>query len=638
MRLRPASHALFARFSLFALVTFSAGCRSACSPRHDRALEQQVFGGVTADRVDLGAFLPLARAAVTRADRSKLPARPSLAGRRVIVTLHPQAPKAGARVRGSATGATLDDAVIAAAESIPAGDVPTGPFRLELEALALVEPIRMDADDPLKVVGHDLGLDGYAFAQKDAPLGWVAPGEVLSLRAYKSAKIDTLLRDKLFPPMATRAGATPDALVLRKPYRFRTQAVVEASAGAGGAAAPNAPDVIALFRDWPEGQPSVTPEALLGAVRAGADYLCRVLSPQGKYTYLYRAGEDRDDPSYGNLRHAGTTYALLEAYDELRTPLYLAKADAALGFLKPRFKIEKDASGARMAYLIDGDGEEQQKVGGAGLAMLALAKRIEVGREAGALASPTGPVSDAELEDLRALGRFIVHAQYADGHFRANSDVERETGEQRKVKREVIYYAGEAILGLMRLYALDPDAKWLEAARKGADFVTKARDVNLSLEQQEHDHWISYALNELHRKAPDPAYVAHAWKVAKAIKLRQWTQSDAPAPDYLGAFYAEAPSTPASTRLEAYDADAKLSRYLGEPDAWLLEPAKQMAAFILAQQIDDARGFLFPNPDKARGGVRESVLVLDVRIDYVQHAMSGWLHLARLMRDPAYGK
>jgi len=30
--------------------------------------------------------------------------------------------------------------------------------------------------------------------------------------------------------------------------------------------------------------------------------------------------------------------------------------------------------------------------------------------------------------------------------------------------------------------------------------------------------------------------------------------------------------------------------------------------------------------------------VQDVRIDYVQHAMSAWLHLARELRDPTYGK
>jgi hypothetical protein len=290
-----------------------------------------------------------------------------------------------------------------------------------------------------------------------------------------------------------------------------------------------------------------------------------------------------------------------------------------------------------MAYLIDGEGEEQQKVGGAGLAMIALAKRVTALRGAGPLAMPQPDVS-GDLEDLRALARFIVHQQYADGHFRANVDVEKETGEQRKVKKEVIYYTGEAILGLLRLYALDPDSRWLDAARRGADFVVKVRDASLSVDQQEHDHWMSYAIDELERVAPDPAYVAHAWKIAKAIKLKQWTSSDAPAPDFVGGFYAEAPSTPASTRLEAYDSDMKLSRHLGEQEGWLFEPAKTMAAFILAQQFDEARSFMLPNPDKARGGVRESPLVLDVRIDYVQHAMSGWLHLARLMRDPSYGK
>jgi hypothetical protein len=44
------------------------------------------------------------------------------------------------------------------------------------------------------------------------------------------------------------------------------------------------------------------------------------------------------------------------------------------------------------------------------------------------------------------------------------------------------------------------------------------------------------------------------------------------------------------------------------------------------------------NPAKAEGGVRESLFVSDIRIDYVQHAMSAWLRLARILRDPAYGK
>jgi hypothetical protein len=37
------------------------------------------------------------------------------------------------------------------------------------------------------------------------------------------------------------------------------------------------------------------------------------------------------------------------------------------------------------------------------------------------------------------------------------------------------------------------------------------------------------------------------------------------------------------------------------------------------------------------GGVRESLENFDVRIDYDQHAMSGWLRLARELRDPSWG-
>ena len=58
----------------------------------------------------------------------------------------------------------------------------------------------------------------------------------------------------------------------------------------------------------------------------------------------------------------------------------------------------------------------------------------------------------------------------------------------------------------------------------------------------------------------------------------------------------------------------------------------------MAEQFDADNDFWLKNPAKAEGGVRESLLVPDVRIDYVQHAMSAWLHLARTLRDADYGK
>jgi len=64
----------------------------------------------------------------------------------------------------------------------------------------------------------------------------------------------------------------------------------------------------------------------------------------------------------------------------------------------------------------------------------------------------------------------------------------------------------------------------------------------------------------------------------------------------------------------------------------------RLACFMRGQQYDANSSYFTRNPDQARGGIRESLIINDIRIDYVQHAMSAWLHLARVLRDPNYGK
>jgi len=144
-------------------------------------------------------------------------------------------------------------------------------------------------------------------------------------------------------------------------------------------------------------------------------------------------------------------------------------------------------------------------------------------------------------------------------------------------------------------------------------------------------------MNDLYRVTRDRAYLDFAYKIGRAIQKKQRPAADAPAPDLVGTFY-EGETTPASTRLEAYDADIVLSRFAGEKEEWLLGPALGVARSTLGQQYNPDNSYWLANPAKAEGGVRESLFVQDVRIDYVQHAMSAWLHLARILRDPAYGK
>ena len=448
------------------------------------------------------------------------------------------------------------------------------------------------------------------------------PSEILERKLYATGKttqikgpeLNSRLRERLGEPATEGADPTRDWTT----FSFRTDRRIESHA----AGAPP----LRIFRDMQEQGPAVTPEILLNAVRSGADYLTRVMNPDGHFVYNYRALDDHDDSAYGLLRHAGAAYAILEAYDEFRTPLYLDKANKALAYLKERFKVPQKATEPLLYPVRQSRRRAAKSRRKWPLALLAYCKRAEATR------MPT------DLDVMRSLGLEIVRQQYEDGHFRDNDDVMKEDpAAPRTLKKEVIYFTGEAILGLLRLYAVDPDPRWLNAAKKGADYAINVRDAGKTTQNIEHDHWLSYALNELYRQVPNQAYVDHALLIGTAIVEGAKTKATAPAPDFIGSYFPEAPSTPAAVRLEAMDADMRLLRFTGKPLDAFQPTATEVARFLASQQFTLDNDFFLKNPQKSQGGVRESVLNQDIRIDYVQHAMSGWLHLARLLRDPSYG-
>jgi len=601
----------------------SAGCT--CSRGGPPPQAGADFGETSAPSLAAPAaapYLAMARAILEGRGRSAVPAPPQAPGRRVMLALFRPGT---ATIAATAKGATLADAVAAAAQAMgsrvtpgelqrwnsdTSGPVPGG--RLELDVPTKLDglgdsTIDEDIDEPLPAIG----LDGVLVTRDDGKTGFVLPGEIVERGLFHQGRVPGLEHHKLTTLLAERAGVPETDLRSMRAYRFRADAYVET---------PSHDGALPVMRGMVERPAQVTPDLLLAAVRRGADYLVRIMNAEGRYVYMYHPVDDVDDRSYGWLRHAGTTYALFEAYEELGTPAYADKGELALRYLESHLRDDPASQGK---YLLDTNDEEEQKVGGAGLALLAFAKQAAV----------TGRRD--HLETMRALARFIVKQQYADGHFRSNADVEHETG--RRLKREPVYYTGEATLALMRLYAVDPQQAYLDTARKAVDWVIHVRDAYVSEDNQEHDHWISYALNDLFRVVHDPAYVEHAYKIARAIQKKEHVPPDAPAPDWVGTFY-EGQTTPGSTRLEAFDADIALSRFAGKPEDWLLGPARQVASATLGQQFTPDDDYWLKNPARAEGGVRESLYVSDVRIDYVQHSMSAWLHLARILRDPAYGK
>jgi hypothetical protein len=593
---------------LTAACPLAAGC--VCSSgKTGPALVKATFGDLSSEKVDLVPYVALARALVAG---EKGPSLPSSPGRRVFVTVYPDR---GRRMVATGMGETLEASVLAAAGALPPL-MDGGPiaFRVELDVVDKAEP--MTLEDEFSSSWGDVGMSGFAATLDGTQIGYVLPTEIILDRDFEeggSGKSTKLEAAKIWKAIDGRGGFDHSHA---SAFRIHTRAFVDSAKGPGAKE---------LRRGAIATTSEATPENLLDAVRLGADYLSRALDANGRYNYRYRPTDDHNANGYGLLRHAGATYALLEAYDELKVPLYREKAEGALSYAEAQLKWIDDA-GKRDAYLLDTNDEEQQKVGGAGIFLVALAKHMEV----------TG--SRDHLETARALARFIVHEQYPDGHFRTNRDVESEglAPDGATLKTELVYYPGEAILGLVRLFLIDPDPKWLAAAKKAVDYCIHIRDKDASVESLEHDHWLTYAMNDLYRIDVDQSYLEHADDIAHAILHRLRTGHDAPAQDFVGAFFNKAPTTPASTRLEALTTDIELARFTRRPEAWLMKAATAVAKFTRAQQLDPDRVYFAKDPAKARGGVRESLFVEDIRIDYVQHAMSGWLHLARELRDPAY--
>lgn len=230
------------------------------------------------------------------------------------------------------------------------------------------------------------------------------------------------------------------------------------------------------------------PDATLvaDAVQRSADYLTRQVTLSGRWVYGWYPCFDRPVPSYNALRHASAAYSLLEAWDLTRQPAHLEAATRAIDHLcRELIKPVAVATGeAHVAYLVD-EGAEI-KLGGNGVAILALAKRIELTGEARHLAL-IRPLAEGLLRMQDAATGAFVHV------------LEFPSLAVKEVHRTV-YYDGEAAFGLLKAYQLTGERRYLEAVERAVEYFIQAQHW------RSHDHWLAYAVNELTRLAPQERY------------------------------------------------------------------------------------------------------------------------------------
>jgi hypothetical protein len=244
---------------------------------------------------------------------------------------------------------------------------------------------------------------------------------------------------------------------------------------------------------------------------------------------------------------------------------------------------------------------------------VAMAKLIELDQK-----------SSAHRANAVRLATQILAMQRKDGSFQTRYRI-RSTDPEGTAS---LYYPGEAILGLVRLFKLNGDRRLLAAARGGANFLIESQRKMMVLPP---DAWLMQALEALYDVGHERKYADHTIALADGMIAEQYAEGY---PDsYAGGFGPGPPrSTPAASRAEGLVSAYRVARAVGDDRATRISTSlKASARFQLMQQFTTENSGSLPNPTQARGGFREGLTSLRIRIDFVQHNISSLLGIAAVL-------
>lgn len=218
-------------------------------------------------------------------------------------------------------------------------------------------------------------------------------------------------------------------------------------------------------------------------IKKNANFLHGEILETGRFKYGYFPAFDREIKSYNTVRHCTAVYALLETLEVDYNENYLPKIKNAIDYALDVFYKELNNA----AYMIDGedDSNYEIKLGSLAAAIFMLAKYQEITKD---------NKYQKYAENLANGIKNMVDERGETTHILNYPDL------NLKEKFRIIYYDGEAALGLLRLYQINHDENLLETVKLMFEhFINKNYD-------KYHDHWLSYCTNELTKICPEQKY------------------------------------------------------------------------------------------------------------------------------------
>ena len=365
------------------------------------------------------------------------------------------------------------------------------------------------------------------------------------------------------------------------------------------------------------------------AARLAADYLVRQVKLDGQFVYRITLDPKVGiKPKYNMLRHAGAIYSLGMYHQRFPDERVLDAMTRAVDFLDNEGIAPVPGQEDIMAVW---DRQEitlapaplQAKLGGAGLALVAMCmfEKFQPGR--------------TPVEDLRELAGFVRFMQRDDGGFFSKYVPEQGGPDPAWIS---LYYPGEAALGMVMLHEIDPEPAWRDCATRALQFLADSRKSATSVPA---DHWALIATARLMALPDFPGdgvlrddLIRHSRQICESMLSEQFQVPEEP--DWHGGFAGDTRVTPTATRLEGLLAALRIFSPQDPIRERLLPSIADGIGFLCRAQVPDG-----PNSGAVPRAIRYATgttkadkafntRAKEVRIDYVQHALSAFLEFGDL--------
>ncbi len=372
--------------------------------------------------------------------------------------------------------------------------------------------------------------------------------------------------------------------------------------------------------------PDVSLDDLDRAIDQAAGYLVLHVEQDGRFVYRVHLDDNVDiPPKYNMLRHAGSIYALTQ-YHDLRPNVSTRRVLVQAGrFLQSQIDEAPEVPDVLAVWsnpgVNHGTDPRKAKLGGTGLGLVALTRLERIEPE---LTPST---------TLEQLGNFLLFMQKDDGSFYSTFHPDFPGRDDSWTS---LYYPGEAALGLLLLHDCQPDQDWVAGASEALTYLARSRANQKAVPA---DHWALLATAQLfslsgsdREEVNAPLLIGHAAQICRHMLAEQKPQNGNPT--LKGCFSPDGRTTPTATRLEGLQAALT---FLPKKEFSELRSDIQIAChlgvrFLLDAQIKNGR---------CSGGIPRAIAQLprgaplwtesfnqragEIRIDYVQHALSAWL-------------